>query len=236
MSTDLSFVQHEVHRRLLAEILERACRDGDVTGVLLKGSVARGDAYPRSDLDIQILLRDGCRRPFHAQEREGILVECGYADDARARDRIARDPMWVYAYLDGRILHDPQGHLAALVRVARARCDAYRVSAGEKRAIAHWLKSARLKIVAARNAGDELRATYVASTSSWEILKGLWAVHDKPMPPAGAVWAHIRDLSLGPPDISAWLERLFAGRAPDRIRAAVEIIDWVLPILEKTQE
>lgn len=233
MGQDLAFIESEVHRHLLWEVLDDARRDPDVVGVMLTGSLARGDAYPGSDLDVHILLRDGCSREFHAELRQGILVECSYADEARARSSLARDPMHVYSYLDGRILYDPQGRLQALFSAARARFEAYRVLAEEAYGIAHWLRSARIKIAAARDAGDELRAAYVASTSSWEMLRGIWAAYDKPVPPCGALWAHLHDLPAGPPDIEAWLRRLFAGDTADRISAAIEIIDWVLPRLEE---
>ena len=60
MSIDLASIANETHRCLLQEILDRACRDDEVIGVLLTGSVARGDAYPGSDLDVFMPLRDGC--------------------------------------------------------------------------------------------------------------------------------------------------------------------------------
>ena len=166
MGADLAFIENEVHRRLLREAIDDARRDPDVIGIMLTGSLARGDAYPGSDLDVQILLRDGCSREFHAELRRGILVECSYADETRTRSKIEHDPMNVYSYLDGRILYDPGGRLEALVSAARARFDTYRVPAEEAHRIAHWLKSARIKIGAARDAGDELRAAYVAGTSA----------------------------------------------------------------------
>jgi predicted nucleotidyltransferase len=230
---DLAFIESEAHRRLLQEALDDACRDPDVIGVMLTGSLARGDGYPGSDLDVHVLLRDGCSRGFRAELRQGILVECSYADEARARSQLARDPMHVYAYLDGRILSDPEGRLQALVSAARARFEAYRVPDEEAHGIAHWLRSARIRIVAARHAGDELRAAYVTSTSSWEMLRGIWAAYDKPVPPSGAMWAHLHDLPAGPPDVEAWLRRLFVGATSDRISAAIEIIDWVLSYLER---
>jgi predicted nucleotidyltransferase len=231
MGADLAFIESEVHRRLLREVLDDARRDPHVIGVMLTGSLARGDAYPGSDLDVHVLLRDGCSRAFCAELRRGILVECSYADEARARSRLERDPMHVYAYLDGRILYDPEGRLQVLLSAATARFEAYRVPDEEAHGIAHWLHSARTKIVAARDAGDELRAAYVTGTSSWEMLRGIWAACGKPVPPSGALWAHLRDLPAGPPDIEAWLRRLFAGDTGDRISAAIEIIDWVLPQL-----
>ena len=229
---DLGFVQFERHRRLLCEVLERTRDDPEVLGVLLKGSVARGDAYPGSDLDVQILLRRrGCNRAFRSEVREGIVVECSFSDPDQARDKLARKPMWVYAYLDGRILYDPEGGLAALVALAHARFEGYCASATEKTRLAYWLESARQKIGAAMDAGDVVKAAYVASTTSWPILEALWAANDKPVPSCGSVWAHVGDLDRGPPGVEALLRRLFAGETADRVQAAVEIVDWAVPAL-----
>ena len=51
-----------------------------VNGFMLIGSVARGDAYPESDLDFYILLEDGQKKKFHSEMREDILVEYKGAD------------------------------------------------------------------------------------------------------------------------------------------------------------
>ncbi len=44
-----------------------------VNGFMLIGSVARGDAYPESDLDFYILLEDGQKKKFHSEMREDIF-------------------------------------------------------------------------------------------------------------------------------------------------------------------
>jgi predicted nucleotidyltransferase len=229
---DLAFIDSEIHRLLLQEAVERACGDTDVTGVLLVGSVARGDAYPGSDLDVYVLLRDGCSRSFRSEVRQGIIVEHRYADYDHAAEEMERNPMRVYAYLDGHILYDPEGQLARLVNMARARLESYETPGKEKHKIAYWLESARYKMIVAREAGDLLQAAYVVSTASWPILEGLWAANDKPMPPNGAVRAHIRDLSRTPPALEDLWHRFFAGDVSDRIQAAIELIDWVVPVLE----
>jgi predicted nucleotidyltransferase len=231
MTLDLSFVQYEVHRRLLRDVLERACSDPDVRGVLLEGSVARGDARPGSDLDVFILLRDGRSRTFQSAWREGILVECTFADSDKAKAKLEADPTWVYAYLDGRILHDPQGGLAQLVALARTRFETYRASPKERESLAYWLDSAGAKIAAARESGDLFRAAYVAGATLWPILEAVWAANDKPVPPCGSVWAHVGDLNRGPPDPEARLRRLFVGDDGARVQAAVEVIEWAVPVL-----
>jgi predicted nucleotidyltransferase len=230
-SVDLAFVRHKTHRCLLHEAFDQALRGSETIGVLLCGSVARQDAYPGSDLDVLILLREGCSRPFHSEVRQGILVERAYADLNQARAKLERNPMRVYAYLDGRILYDPEGKLAQLTDLARACLASYEMSAEDKHKLAYWLESARYKMIAAREAGDLLQAAFVASATSWKMLEGLWALNDRPMPSAGAVRAHIQDLTRRPPALEDQWRSLFVGDAPHRVQAAIDVIEWVVPRL-----
>jgi predicted nucleotidyltransferase len=233
MDDDLAFVQSDRHCLLLKAILDQAQHDGEVTGVLLFGSVARGDAYPGSDLDVFLLLRDGCYRAFLPEVKSGILVEIHHADFDRARSEIEHKPMRAYAFLDGRILYDPDARLGELIQLAGAQLEAYCVPDKERASILYWLRSVRIKVAAARDAGDLLRAAYVASTSSWKILEGLWAANERPIPANAAVWTHLKDLPAAPQDLEPTLQRFFAGAAPERVEAAIAIVDWVIPRLEK---
>lgn len=232
MCAEVAFVQHAAHRTLLDEILEEARNDDEVTGLILTGSVARGDAYPGSDLDIYMLLVDGCSRPVQAEFRQGILVERGYADFELARARLETDPMKVYRYLDGRILYDAEGYLKRLVAIAGSCFETYEVPAQERHGISHWLKSVRVKIVASRDAGDLLKSAYITSTSAWEVMVGLWAVNDRPIPPGGALLAHLGDLKKRPPHAERKLQELFLGDPLERIEATVQLIDWIVPLLD----
>ena len=191
-------VSAAIYQILLQEILDESSQQSDVIGILLTGSVARGDVLPGSDLDLRFLLAPGSRRSFSAELRQGILVERGYADVSKALRKLDSNPMEVYAYLDGRILFDSQGALADLTEQARQRFAAYHVPDDERREIAYWLQSARIKMAAALTASDTLKAAYLTSTQSWPLLQGLWAANEKPLPPNGSVWVHLKDLSRGP--------------------------------------
>lgn len=231
----LAFVQHDIHRELLGDVLRCAREDNEVAGLLLTGSVARGDAYPGSDLDLYAVLRDGRSRTFVTETRRGIVVEIGYADFDLAKHQMEDNPMSVYRYLDGRILHDPQGLLQRLVEIARERFEAYEAQEEERRRIAYWLESARIKITAARDAGDVLKATYVASTVSWPLLEGLWAAANKPMPPNGAVLPHVRDLDETIPCVDQMLHRLFIGDTTGHIEITLELIDRAVSLLRREE-
>ncbi len=234
MSANLNFMPLGRQRTILEDLLTQASADDEIIGVLLAGSFARGDAVPSSDLDVYMLLRDGCTRAFQTDMRAGILVECAYADVARAQAKLAQNPMALYTYLDGRILYDPLGRLQQLVDLAHQLFATYSVPAHERHAIAHWLTSACVKIAAAQEAGNDLTAAYVVTTTAFEVLVGLWALNQQPIPPSGGVLAHLPDLARQPNHISSWLPRLFQGDTTDRIAVFQEVSAWLVPLLKRT--
>ena len=230
---DLSVIADTQHQRLLAGLLAELEHEDGVTGILLAGSLARGDAVPSSDVDLIVLIADGRATEFRSERRGGILVERTYTDEATASRQLTEQPMRVYTYLDGRILMDRAGGLARLVLLARQQLGAYRTSLPEREAIAYWLRSALGKIQAAQDAGDELKAAYWTSTTAWKLLEGLWAARDRPMPPGGAVWAHLSDLDGVTPEVSERLHTLFLGSTPELVAAMVALIGETLPLLDE---
>lgn len=142
---------------LLQEVINEAREQEDIQGILLTGSVARGDALLGSDLDIRFLLAPGKSRPFQSAMQRDIMVECSYADIMKAQSELETNPMEVYAYLDGRILFDPTGMLAQLSNQAHKRFEMYQTPEQERRSIAYWLHSVRLKTLAALRANDQLK-------------------------------------------------------------------------------
>lgn len=230
MTDSLGFVQHAVHRTLLQDILREAERDPEVVGVMVYGSVARREALPLSDLDVYVLLADGCVREFQAQVRAGVLTEIKYADRAQAIRRLDTNDMEAYCLLEGRVLLDPKGHFGDLKALAQQHLLRYEPPIALKRETAHWLVSARTKIAACLEAGDLFRAVYVTSVTSWKILEGVWLANGKPIPPAGGVWAHLGDLAERPAE--GWLRDLFMSDGAARATSAVQLIDWILPRLQ----
>ncbi len=213
--------------RLLASVLAETRADGEVLGVMLQGSTARGDALPGSDVDLFVLLRTGCGRPFAAEERGGLWLERHFADADGARARLRASPGLAYSFDEGRILHDPAGEMADLAAFARDLLRGYRTPPAEMEATVYWLRSARRKIAAARDADDRVRAGFVAATTSWKVLEGIWAMNDLPIPPSGALPARLADLAIAPPGWPSLFAAMFTGDDRTRIDAALRAIDWV---------
>jgi len=220
-----------IYQTLIQQIVDESVHDENILGILLIGSVARGDALPGADLDMRLILAPGTTRKVEPELRKGILIERGYTDVTLAQAKLDKNPLGLYAYLDGRILFDPQGLFAQLKEQARERFETFQYTQQERDGIAYWLQIARLKMKVALTARDQFKASFVAITTSWEILMGLWAVNSKPMPPNSSAWFHLKDLSLKPPDSEEMLTRLFTGETQMRVQATIDMIDWILPHL-----
>lgn len=222
------FIKYEQHKKLVQTIAAEILSTDKVNGCMLIGSVARGDAYPDSDLDFYILLEEGQKKKFHSETREDILVEYKSADFNQIQVNFKNNPMEIYSFLEGEILFDKSGELKKLKEIATYEFENYRVSSDKMKGISHWLHSSLIKIQSALKANDELKASYIVHTSTWTLLEGIWAVNNKPTPPAGSVLKYIKTLSKVPTNFEDYINKLFLGDTKDRIKAAIELIEWVL--------
>lgn len=221
-------IKHEQHKKLVQTIVAEILSINKITGFMLIGSVARGDAYPDSDLDFYILLEDGQKKKFHSEMREGILVEYKYADCNQIQVNFKNNPMELYSFLEGEILFDKSGELKKLKEIAAYEFENYRVSSDKVKGISHWLRSSLIKIQSALKAHDELKALYIVHTSTWTLLEGIWAINNKPTPPAGSVLRYIQVLPNKPIHLEALLHKLFVGDTIERIESAIVLMEWVL--------
>ncbi|MGY2613835.1 nucleotidyltransferase domain-containing protein [Bacillus pretiosus] len=221
-------IKHEQHKKLVQTIVAEILSIDKVNGCMLIGSVARGDAYPDSDLDFYILLEEGQKKKFHSETREDILVEYKSADFNQIQVNFKNNPMELYSFLEGKILFDKSGELKKLKEIATYEFENYRVSSDKVKGISHWLHSSLIKTQSALKANDELKASYIVQTSIWTLLDGIWAVNNKPTPPAGSALKYIETLSIVPTNFEDYINRLFLGDTKDRIKAAIELIEWVL--------
>lgn len=221
-------IKHEQHKKLVQTIVAEILSINKITGCMLIGSVARGDAYPDSDLDFYVLLEDGQNKKFHSETREEILVEYKYADVNQILENFKNNQMELYSFLEGEILFDKSGELKKLKEIATYEFENYRVSSDKVKGISHWLRSSLIKIQSALKAHDELKASYIVHTSTWTLLEGIWAINNKPTPPAGSVLRYIQVLPNKPIHLEALLHKLFLGDTKERIESAIMLMEWVL--------
>ncbi|MBJ7996935.1 nucleotidyltransferase domain-containing protein [Bacillus mycoides] len=232
MIENLSFITYEQHKKLVQTILNDCLFMDKVNGFMLIGSVARGDAYPESDLDLYVLLEKGQKKDFHAEMRGDILIEYKYADFNRIQLNLKNNPMELYSFLEGKILFDSYSELKRLKEIAQHTYENYSVSSDKVKGISHWLNSSLIKIKSALKANDELKASYIVHTSTWTIVEGIWAINNKPTPSAGSVLRYIQALPSRPTNFDDLLNKVFLGDTKERIHSAIIVIEWVLVNLE----
>ena len=99
-----------VHRDLVARMLPELARRYPGCGVLVAGSVQRGEERPDSDLDLFVVFPgDGAVGLTHERSAEGIKVDVAlFPEDALRRD-VERQwyKFWMFARAE--IVHDPEG-------------------------------------------------------------------------------------------------------------------------------
>ena len=200
--------------------LENLSNDRTVSGVLLTGSVACGCASENSDVDIIALCGRHC---FETHFTDGILVETSFVTYEYAVEKLNADPMAVYHWLDAEVALDRDGRLSQIMVLAKQKYENYQTPQKVKDGLYHWLMTARIKLETA----DPLKKRYLAHINSWKILEALWAVNDKPTPPAGTAYRKKGELRTVP--CENWFEKLFS---EDCCGAVSEIIDFLLPILK----
>ncbi len=227
------WVVYPAHQAALQVVWENAIADGEIIGLLVCGSVARGDALPGSDLDVRLLLAPGANaRPFDARTLSGVWVERTYLTETAARDRMETRPMECFPYCEGRILHDSTGAVARLSALAQQQWENYTAPAEEKREWHNWLRATQRKITAAQNAGLTDKAAYLVTTGAWPILTGLFLAADRPLPPSGLVRLHLEDAAQRIDLPLETVYELWAAQTNEgRVNAALDVLALVLPRL-----
>ena len=211
---------------MIETLVDEAEREPSVSGLLLTGSVARGDALPGTDIDVRYVRDAEAPASFERGFREALLVERTFTDERSALTQLNDNPMHVYAYLDGRILYDRDGVLTRLRAEADRVFRAYRAPQQLKVDLAASLAHPEDKVRVGFESGDLLRAAFCLGTSSWGLMEGLWAANDLPLPPNSSVRPHLRDLR-GPENIEKLFERLFLGDARERVETGLFLFGWI---------
>ena len=98
----------KIHKKIIKEAVDEKKKDPKVVSILLFGSLARGTAHKKSDVDIEIIY-DGGRYRDISEKRYGIKVDFEFWPKNKLLKRIEKYPFLSYPYLEEKILYDPTG-------------------------------------------------------------------------------------------------------------------------------
>ena len=206
--------------------------------VLLHGSVVRGQQRPDSDIDLLVVTDDNRRQLPRHQALDGFDVEAIVGTSSEWQGRLDRDqPTLTYAWAEARPLDDPAGVGATLVKYARNRLDTYTTPDIVRQNLRQWWQHVAPKLAASRDRTD-VEAGIAAAISLDKIIETLFAVNNRPNPPAASTprrLALLTDLT-----VPAGLHDLFAaattGTAHQRAHACLQLIDQTPPLLDRPAE
>jgi hypothetical protein len=210
----------EIAQRVASEVAER----DDVLAVLLAGSVCRGEHVPSSDIDlIVVTTEDSPPDAWPRQLVDGLLVECAAHSEAEWRGRFDRPKTsWVYAFLEAEILTD-SGPAGCLVRAARGVLETYRASAELRALLATNLWHGQAKLDRAQASGTPRELGFWAAVFVEQVLDGLYAVHDVPLPAGSRRLAYLHLVPLTE-DEAELVEAMLTGSPADRLAATSDLV------------
>lgn len=206
--------------------------------MLLGGSLARGTARTDSDVDILVVTTLPEDPPTHIESSPvpvDLLIQT--AEQWRQRftpDRVG-DESWGYAFLDGVVLHDPDGAVADLIIEAREHHARYRTPASITAHYAALWRHARPKMLAVHRRGDPVEVGWAVAVMTDELLRTAWAVNDLPNPSLdlGAVQRHLDDLTT-PSGVADQLRALLRSSPQEALRGQLDLLDRIETLLAGT--
>jgi predicted nucleotidyltransferase len=224
-----------LHQRVLDEIVAELCADAEVRGIMLAGSAARGTARVDSDLDVLVVTAGTGDRPWQSRSRAlpvDLVVRTATQWRARFAPVRVGHESWGYAVLDGVILYDPDGVVAALVAEVPEIHARYRVPAHIREHYAWLWQHVCPKMLAVLDHDDPVEIGWAAAAMTNDLVRTVWAVNDLPNPSLdlGTFQRHLDDLAVpaGVADRLRDILRLPPGAA---LRRQLELVAEITPLL-----
>ncbi len=202
--------------------------------LVLQGSYARGDYIPTSDVDIHVICptATGAGRRLQIKEVNGLKVEIHITHADAILHKLEQSPGWVHSWLRAEHLDGDEEITQSIQERAKAILADYTPTPKSMRSTVHWLESVSSKLSAARQAADQAYAGFLAATSTWELLSGLWHANQMPIPSASLVYRLTPQLGKLPPRFDEDFTALCSGDTHGRAEAFLRISRWVVAALD----
>jgi hypothetical protein len=169
---------------------------------------------------------------FQIQEVKGFKVEIHVTHTSAILQKLEQSPGWVHSWVRAEHL-DGDGEITrAIQERARAILSDYTPTRKSMRSTVHWLESVSSKLSAAWLAADEAHVGFLASTTTWELLTGIWYVNKMPIPSGSLMYRLTPQLDRLPPRFGEDFTALCSGDTHGRAEAFQQISRWVVAELD----
>ncbi len=91
-----------------------------------------------------------------------------------------------------------------------------------------WLESAKIKIESAKESNDELALGFNVSNILWQIVRGLYLLNNKPVPPSTTAFRRIKDLKNLPDDFGKLWNELLTEDLKRRIESTKILLNYLI--------
>lgn len=212
------------YQKIIVSVKNRFEKDKNSIALFVIGSVSRRDFATGSDLDLQVIIREG-EASLEEFEEDGILIEIHRDTIQRINEKLEEKPMNAYKWLEAEPIFQKENFLVDLQEKAKQILENYEP---KTKGLEKWLRSVKLKISAARQQNDELMVGFQIANVLWKIVEGIYAVNSLPVPPSTKAFKMLNSLENLPEDFGQLWEKTLTGNLKEREESTIYLIDFIL--------
>lgn len=209
-----------MHKELITKYQQQFASDPNLNVLLVTGSFARGEHRPASDLD---LIAIGNYEPKFVETTEkDITVEIKYRSIESFKEKISKDPINCYQFLDAKVILGDEKTLANIRYFAEETLKNYQPETG---GIVKWISSSLEKIIAAE--GNDHKTAFIIVNTLWKVLEGIYAVNKLPIPPMTTAYRMVLTLNDLPVNFEQLWQEILLGTIPEKTSAFKTLANFV---------
>lgn len=214
------------HKQIIDSLTSKYEGDDNIYALLVTGSVAREEQTDNSDLDLLIISNE--KQPFEEKLIDSIVVEIKTNTVDGFIQKMKDEPMNIYQWLDAKVIFDKNNSTEKVVNEAKSIYENYSPNPKEISGVNKWLESAKTKIESAQNSNDELALGFNVSNILWQIVRALYFLNNKPVPPSTTAFRRVKDLEKLPDNFDKLWNDSLTQNLKVRTRATLQILDFNL--------
>lgn len=207
------------HKNLINIYKNKFLEDKNLDVLLVTGSYARGEHKETSDLDL--IAVGNYESKFEETNEYGITVEIKYKNKASFIEKMKKDPINCYQFLEARVIVGNEKTLTELQTVANQIINEY---VPETSGIVKWLTSSKEKLAYS----DEAKKSYIVSCNLWKLMEGLYVINKLPIPPLTNAYRNIKNLKILPVNFDQTWSLLLLGSVKERSEAWIQFVDFII--------
>lgn len=208
---------------IIDEKVEKFRSDEKVAGILVSGE---RDAE-ECGVNFVVL---GSFDSLTTETVDGTIIHTKFVTGQSAITELSHDSTETYRYINCRIIYDKFGQLTHIVSKAKKIYDEYITPNDIKQDLARSLTLLSSRLASALKSGDSFECHCLFSLSTYELIRAIWSVNNKPVPPMCSIRSMHSTLTNIPYD--SWFEELFSDDFMLSLSVALTLIDWLLNELQ----